>query len=200
MFYPADRAALGSLVDRLLTRARRTCPDHAPVPKALIVPHAGYVYSGPVAASAYARLGPAAGRITRVVLLGPAHRVWFEGLADADANLFETPLGALHAATPELPGVTRSARAHADEHSLEVQLPFLQRVLGDVEVVPLLVGDASADAERALDVLRGFAVSKDAVRVGDVTATHAGLVTLRSRIGAIRVMDMLSGEQLPRIC
>lgn len=156
LFYPADRDALGSLVDRLVTQARRTSPDRAPVPKALIVPHAGYVYSGPVAASGYARLAPAAGRITRVVLLGPAHRVWFEGLADAGTDLLETPLGALRAAAPGLPGVLGSARAHADEHSLEVQLPFLQRVLGDVEVIPLLVGDASAESVAAiLDALWG---------------------------------------------
>ena len=155
-FYPADSETLGSLVDQLVALARASCPDGAPVPKALIVPHAGYAYSGAVAASAFARLVPAAGRITHVVMLGPAHRVWFEGLALADADWLETPLGASRAVRVDLPGVITSSRAHAGEHSLEVQLPFLQRVLGDVELVPLLVGDASAGSVACvLDALWG---------------------------------------------
>jgi AmmeMemoRadiSam system protein B len=145
-FYPANSAALGSLVDRLLSQAHDSVPGDAPVPRAVIVPHAGYVYSGEVAARAFARLAPARGTATRVVLLGPAHRVWFEGLALPDADRLATPLGDVRAVRPDLPGVVTSARAHADEHSLEVQLPFIQRVLGDVEVIPLLVGDAPAES------------------------------------------------------
>jgi AmmeMemoRadiSam system protein B len=145
-FYPADKGALASLVDRLVADARAADPAGHPVPKAIIVPHAGYVYSGPVAASVYARLAPAVGRITRVVMLGPAHRVWFEGLALADADRLDTPLGSVRARVVQLPDTIVSGRAHADEHALEVQLPFIQRVLGDVEVVALLVGDASADS------------------------------------------------------
>jgi AmmeMemoRadiSam system protein B len=155
-FYPADRTALASMVDRLLTEAGRAAPGGAPVPKALIVPHAGYVYSGPVAASGYVRLGPAAGRVTRVVLAGPAHRVWFEGVALPDAERLQTPLGEVPAAAVDVPGVFASARAHADEHALEVHLPFIQRVLGGVEVVPLLVGDAPPEAVAAVfDALWG---------------------------------------------
>jgi len=156
-FYPADGEVLGSLVDRLLVaQARGASPAGRPVPKALIVPHAGYEYSGFVAASAYARLAPAAGQIRRVVMLGPAHRAWFEGLALPDADRLETPLGASRSARLELPGVIVSSRAHAHEHSLEVQLPFLQRVLGDVELVPLLVGDTSAESVAGvLDTLWG---------------------------------------------
>jgi len=145
-FYPADPDDLESLVDQLVADARSTAPG-GPVPKAVIVPHAGYVYSGPVAARAYARLAPAAGRITRVVMLGPAHRVWFRGLALPDADGLETPLGTSRAAQPDgLPGVFVDAGPHADEHCLEVQVPFLQRVLGDVELVPLLVGEAPVEA------------------------------------------------------
>jgi AmmeMemoRadiSam system protein B len=119
----------------------------------LITPHAGYVYSGPVAAHAYALLGR--GRATgihRVVLLGPAHRVWVDGLAAPEADAFETPLGQIEVDTAalaslnDLPQVIRSDRAHAREHSLEVQLPFLQAVLGRFKLVPLVVGEAGAEA------------------------------------------------------
>jgi hypothetical protein len=120
-------------------------------PKALIVPHAGYVYSGPVAASAYAQLEGMRGRIRRVVMLGPAHHVFVRGLALPEADYFATPLGEvpldvegmqqLH----DLPQVTRSAAAHEMEHSLEVQLPFLQQVLGEFLLLPLVVGEATAD-------------------------------------------------------
>lgn len=146
-FYPADARDLESLLDDLMAEVRTAAQPDGPVPKALIVPHAGYVYSGPVAARAYARLAPAAGRITRVVMFGPAHRVWFRGLALPDADWIETPLGRSRAPRlDQLPGVVISLLAHADEHALEVQVPFLQRVLGDVELVPMLVGDASTDA------------------------------------------------------
>ncbi len=159
-FYPDDPAVLRSLVDGLVAAAKAAPPPDRPVPKALIVPHAGYVYSGAVAASAYATLAPAAGHITRVVLIGPAHRVWFEGLAGADAERLDTPLGGVRAADVRNTHVFASARAHADEHCLEVQLPFLQRVLGDVEVVPLLVGDASPESVAdVLDALWGDAAT-----------------------------------------
>jgi hypothetical protein len=148
MFYPGDRDQLAATVDGLLAKAS---PAPGKAPKALVVPHAGYIYSGPIAASAYARLREAAPRLRRVVLLGPAHRVWMQGLALPAAEGLETPLGVLPvdregaAAVARLPQVSSSARPHAQEHSLEVQLPFLQRVLPDVHVVPLVVGDASAE-------------------------------------------------------
>jgi AmmeMemoRadiSam system protein B len=135
-------------------------PSHAtfaPPPKAVIAPHAGYVYSGPIAGSAFATLAPLRGCATRVVLLGPAHRVYFEGLAVPQAEAFATPLGRVRvdAAAAELlassPRVIASDRAHAGEHSLEVELPFVQEVLGDVAVVPIAIGDAT-DMETA-DVL-----------------------------------------------
>jgi AmmeMemoRadiSam system protein B/AmmeMemoRadiSam system protein A len=149
MFYPGDPA---SLRDELLT-----CLAVPPAPtlqsgllKALIVPHAGYVYSGGTAGQAYARLAPLAGRIRRVVLLGPCHRVSVRGLAAPTVRAFATPLGSIPLdraaldALADLPQVVPSDTAHAQEHSLEVQLPFLQTVLGQFELVPLAVGDASA--------------------------------------------------------
>jgi AmmeMemoRadiSam system protein B/AmmeMemoRadiSam system protein A len=134
------------------------------LPKALIVPHAGYIYSGPVAASAYALLVPLALRITRVVLLGPTHRVAVRGLALPAAEAFDTPLGRVaidHAAVrmiSHLPQVVVSPQAHATEHSLEVQLPFLQSVLADFKLLPLAVGEASpGDVAEVLDILWGGA-------------------------------------------
>src|SRR5689334_24877249 len=120
-FYPGTPQRLLHDVDDLLGRASGTTEA---VPKAMIVPHAGYLYSRPIAARAFARLRPAASRITRVVLLGPAHRAYVDGLALPEADVFDTPLGPVEIdAEPafRLPGVVRSAVAHAREHSLEVQ-------------------------------------------------------------------------------
>lgn len=156
-FYPASAGELGSLVDRLL--AAVAVPASARRPKALIVPHAGYVYSGPIAASAFARVAPYGDQITRVVLVGPAHRVFVEGLVSPGASALRTPLGDLAVdvdALRLLDGVGANARVHAREHSLEVELPFLQRVTPRAKVVPL--AGTRADPEvvgRALDLLWG---------------------------------------------
>lgn len=144
LFYPADRATLQRTVNQLLATAT---PRLAP-PKALIVPHAGYVYSGPVAASGYALLAPVRAQVRRVVLLGPAHRVAFTGIALPSAATFRTPLGPVpidRAAIAELqglPGCRLHDQAHELEHSLEVHLPFLQQALDDFTLVPLVVGEA----------------------------------------------------------
>ena len=149
-FYPDDAAELSVALDECLASAE--APRLGEVaPKALIVPHAGYVYSGPIAASAFARIAPLRGAIRRVVLLGPAHRVFLRGLAAPRAEAFATPLGVVPVdraaidALGDLPQVTVSDAPHAGEHSLEVQLPFLQRVLGGFALVPLVVGEASAE-------------------------------------------------------
>jgi hypothetical protein len=147
MFYPAEPAQLAQDVRQLLGEA--SPPDL--VAKALIVPHAGYIYSGAVAATAYASLAPVAARIRRVVLLGPTHRVAVRGLALPDVEAFDTPLGrvmldaAAARAIASLPQVTLSTQAHEFEHSLEVQLPFLQSVLGDFTLLPLAVGMATPE-------------------------------------------------------
>jgi AmmeMemoRadiSam system protein B/AmmeMemoRadiSam system protein A len=149
-FYPREPRALAAEVRALLGRVGELAP-RVGFPKALVVPHAGYVYSGPVAARAYDELAVARGTVRRVVLLGPVHRVPVRGLAAPSAQAFETPLGTIpidHAALRalhDLPQVVQSDPAHALEHSLEVQLPFLQTVLGEFTLVPLAVGMASVD-------------------------------------------------------
>ena len=159
-FYPADSLTLAGAIDVLLTEARTPTP--VLTPKALIVPHAGYIYSGAVAASAYVTLKPVAGRIRRVVLLGPTHRVAVHGLALSGADAFATPLGEvaldLEAARliTALPQVVSSPQAHAQEHALEVQLPFLQTLLPDFKLLPLAVGMASAEeVAEVLEILWG---------------------------------------------
>lgn len=148
-FYPAHPSVLRREVERCRQEAV-TGPD-AGAPKILLAPHAGTVYSGPVAASAYATLAPWRDRIRRVVLLGPAHRIALRGLAAPTASRFATPLGEVaidHEALrriDRLPQVVVSDLAHADEHSVEVQLPFLQLALGDFTLVPLVVGRATAE-------------------------------------------------------
>lgn len=158
MFYPGDAASLRALVAEQL----RDNPSPGPAPKALIAPHAGYVYSGPIAARAYNRLAGASRTIRRVVLLGPAHRVALRGLALPTATAFRTPLGDLPLDTKimdalsGMPQVVRSDEAHRLEHSLEVHLPFLQAQLGEFKLVPLVVGWARPDAVAAvLDKLWG---------------------------------------------
>jgi len=163
-FYPGNDQQLRTDVRRMLASAHARTSREAPLPKALIVPHAGYMYSGDVAASAYARLAPLRGVVRRVVLLGPCHRVAVRGLALPGAERFETPLGDVPidaAAARELralPQIVESPAAHAQEHSLEVHLPFLQEVLGEFSLVPLAVGDASpAEVAEVLERLWGGA-------------------------------------------
>lgn len=159
-FYPASPRALDELVERFLADARaEPVKALAPLPKAIIVPHAGYVYSGAVAARAFARIAPHAERISRVVLIGPAHRVHVDGLASPDAAALRTPLGDVKvdaAALADVAAVHPSTEAHRREHSLEVELPFLQKVAPRATVVPLVVGRASPEEVAAvLDDLWG---------------------------------------------
>ncbi len=147
MFYPRDARELKREVAELIDGVENLAPRFGH-PKALIVPHAGYLYSGPVAARAYDELAAARGVVKRVVLLGPVHRVPVRGLALPGAEAFDTPLGripvdaeAVRMLAPFRQVVTSPA-AHATEHSLEVQLPFLQKMLGEFSLLPLAVGDA----------------------------------------------------------
>lgn len=159
-FYPDDRNELSAMLRGFLAEA-----EAVPLrPKALIAPHAGYVYSGAIAAVAYALLPPLRASIKRVVLLGPVHRVWTPGLALPGVEAFATPLGRVLldqdaiAAIDGLGQVQVHPAAHAQEHSLEVQLPFLQSVLDDFTLVPLAVGGASPEAvAEVLEVLWGGA-------------------------------------------
>lgn len=161
-FYPDRPEQLAEEVRSLLQAAAMHEPASPSPPKALIVPHAGYIYSGPIAASAYALLAPWRNVIQRVVLIGPVHRVPVRGLALPQSGGFETPLGVVPLDTEamlglaRLPQVSQSAAAHAWEHSLEVQLPFLQQALGAFSLVPLAAGDATPDeVAGVLDALWG---------------------------------------------
>jgi MEMO1 family protein len=149
LFYPNDEAELRASVRGFLTAARETdLPPHA---GAFIVPHAGYVYSGAIAAVVYAFVAAQRERIRRVVLIGPSHRVYLHGVAVAQAAAFETPLGTvpldreLKSIVLERGDVIESDAPHAMEHALEVQLPFLQCVLGDFTLLPLVAGSATPE-------------------------------------------------------
>lgn len=156
LFYPGSADELAHTVDDYMRDAPTATAGQRP--HALIAPHAGYRYSGAIAGSAYATLRPWADAIRRVVVLAPSHRVPFHGIALSSAERFETPLGEIAVDMPTvqslagLPNVVVLDAAFAEEHALEVQLPFLQRVLGTFELVPLIVGEAAAgDVERVID-------------------------------------------------
>lgn len=182
-FYPADPRVLRTSVRRMLDVAQP--PHTAGDLRALIVPHAGHIYSGPVAATAYALLDGM--DLDRVVLIGPSHFAWFAGLAMPDASAWATPLGTVPIASPApgaIAGVTTVPEAFATEHCLEVQIPFLQETLGSFTVTMLLTGDVAsvvvADAlESLVDESTLLIVSsdlshyheyRDAVRLDGVTA------------------------------
>jgi AmmeMemoRadiSam system protein B len=216
-FYPGTARQLRSAVLDYVARAQ---PD-VTVPKALIAPHAGYPYSGPVAGSAYALIARARDAIERVALIGPSHRVGFDGLALPDAAAFATPLGdvALDRDAIDrirgLPQVVVSNDAHRHEHSLEVQLPFLQEMLGAFVLVPLLTGDASAsDVAAVIDALWGgsetlIVVSSDLSHYHDYAtasrldaATSAAIEALRDdaiaddhACGAVAIRGLLQAAR-----
>jgi AmmeMemoRadiSam system protein B len=172
-------------------------------PKAIIAPHAGYVYSGPVAASAYARLAPARDTIKRVVLLGPSHFVAFDGLAATGAAAFSTPLGTVPVDTAairdicsRLPQVRVRDEAHADEHALEVQLPFLQVVLADFKIVPLLVGEARD--EEVAEVIKALwgGVETCLVISSDLSHYHDYATAQQTDSATARAIESLNWKEL----
>ena len=153
-FYPGDRAELSEMVSELI--AGVSVNPLPPTPKAYIVPHAGYVYSGSTAAIAYATAARQRASLRRIIVIGPSHRVYLEGAAVPNVQAFATPLGEipidqeLKRAVLDVPGVIESDHPHRLEHSLEVQLPFLQLALGDFPLVPIVVGSASAQQVAAM--------------------------------------------------
>lgn len=158
MFYPADPAELSQQVETYLNAAERQ-DIH---PKAIVAPHAGYIYSGPIAGTAYAQLAAQKDTIRRVLLLGPAHRQAFQGLAFCGASHFRTPLGEVPVdwdaidQIRDLPQVHEADMPFEGEHCLEVQLPFLQTILSDFKLVPLLVSEAQQqDVADVLKILWG---------------------------------------------
>jgi len=200
-FYPASPQRLAAQVRDYLAAAGHEIAAQ-PVPKALIVPHAGYVYSGPIAGSAYARLAPVRNRIERVVLLGPAHRTALEGLGVSAADAFETPLGEipldaeLRERVLALPQVTLRSDAHAQEHSLEVQLPFLQSVLGAFSLLPLVVGDAApTEVDEVLELVWGGDETLLVVS-SDLSHYHAYAVAQRMDAATTRAIETLRPEQI----
>jgi AmmeMemoRadiSam system protein B len=189
-FYPEDPGELRALVDGMLGDATG---EDGGAPKALIAPHAGYVYSGAVAASAYARLAPYRDVYRRVVLLGPCHRVPVAGMAVRGADVFRTPLGDVPVdretvAALEAQGIRVFEPSHQYEHSLEVQLPFLQTVLANFSIVPVVVGEARPQAvAKLLETLWGgpetlIVVSTDLSHYLDYDAARAQDSTTCRRI------------------
>ena len=194
-FYPADAGALATNVAELLNDAPH---QEMPAPKVLIVPHAGYMYSGGVAAAGYATLDPHRRAYEKVILLGPAHRAWFKGLAVSSADAFRTPLGDVPVERAGLRtlGVDVMDTPHVREHSIEVHLPFLQSVLGDFVLVPIVVGDASPEQVGAvLDALWG---GPEALIVVSSDLSHylpydkAGVIDART----CRAIEDLDGQRI----
>ena len=206
-FYPDDAAVLDTQVSGFLAAAK----SGGPAPKAVIAPHAGYVYSGAVAATAYARLAAAADTIERVVLIGPAHRLAFRGIAASGAEAFATPLGpvpldsAAMSRITALPQVSVLDEAHRLEHSLEVQLPFLQKLLGDFRLVPLVAGDATGQqVAEVLEVLWGgpetlIVISSDLSHYLDYDAARAMDAETCKAIEAYRPDDIAREQACGRV-
>lgn len=195
LFYPAAPEQLAHDIRQLLAGARA----HALTPKALIVPHAGYIYSGAIAATAYATLRASVARIRRVVLLGPTHRVAVRGLALPGADAFDTPLGRIFldktsaSSITHLPQVSVNVQAHALEHSLEVQLPFLQNVLDDFTLLPLAVGMASA--EEVAEVLEAVWGGDETLIVISSDLSHYLPYATAQRVDSATVQSILHLKQ-----
>ena len=178
LFYPADRATLETEIDAYLAAASTTSCQ----PRAIIVPHAGYQYSGAIAASAYSLFERVKAQIKHVVLLGPSHRIAFNGLALPSSHHFLTPLGTMNINQEKaekilaLPFVTRNESAHCSEHSLEVQLPFLQRVLNSFTLLPIVVGNANK--EQVCEVLELIGNAENTLIVISTDLSHYHEYTL----------------------
>ncbi|MDR3441186.1 AmmeMemoRadiSam system protein B [Telmatospirillum sp.] len=194
LFYPAEAQVLTRDILHFLEEVP---PGRHAAPKAIIAPHAGYVYSGPIAASVYARLRPVAGEISRVALFGPSHRVAFPGLAVPSVEAFETPLGRIPLDRPAIarllqqPEVNVIDAAHAQEHSLEVHLPFLQTILHRFTLIPVVVGHAS--------------IEQVADAIGDVWGDGETLIVVSSDLShyhdydTARDMDSRTADAIERL-
>lgn len=202
-FYPADPDELRTTVAGFLAEAKPQVPRSAQTgPKAIIVPHAGYIYSGAVAGKAYELLAGDTARFRRVVLLGPTHRVYVRGLAAPNAAYFATPLGDVTIDRAALEGlkdlreIVFNDDAHAAEHSLEVQLPFLQRVALGATLVPLAVGDTTPRA--VAEVLERFWADPATLIVisSDLSHFHSYADAKRRDSATATSIEHLAGEEL----
>ncbi|MBW2160704.1 MAG: AmmeMemoRadiSam system protein B [Myxococcales bacterium] len=217
-FYPADAKALRGVVREYLDAARKRSSSRGPWPKALIVPHAGYMYSGPVAANAFVLLEPSREVVEHVVLLGPSHHIPFDGLAVPSNTAFETPLGRVpidetaRRQLLALPFVDIFDDAHHWEHSLEVQLPFLQEVLGTFAVLPIALGRGSPEqVDEVLEALwdgdetvmvissdlshyhdYGTAKAMDAATAAAIESLEPERITPEDACGRVGVQGLLS--------
>jgi len=216
MFYPDKPQELAATIKSYVAAA--AVPATESFTKAIVAPHAGYIYSGPVAGSAYASLARRGQDIERVILVGPSHRVAFPGLATSGASVFETPLGPVHVdreAVAELVGkglAREFENAHQNEHSLEVQLPFLKQVCPDARIVPIVSGDDDWQAmAKAIELLWGghetvlvvssdlshyqdytSAKKLDTVTAGTLEKLAAGQVDFEQACGATAVNALLA--------
>lgn len=198
-FYPAAPVQLQQLVNQMLERADA---ESKPVPKAIIAPHAGLIYSGEIAATAYARLLPAQKIITRVVLIGPSHRVAFYGLATSSADAFITPLGKIPVDAEavnkiaRLPFVEYLEQAHRDEHCLEVQLPFLQTVLDNFSIIPIVAGEAAPEqVSTVLEMLWGGPETLIVIS-SDLSHYHDYLTAKKKDLETSKLIEALQYEAL----
>jgi len=198
-FYPAESDILRRMVQDFLKSAR---PSDGPPPKAIIAPHAGYLYSGPIAGTAYAALRGDRDVIRRIVLLGPSHYVPLHGLATSSADAFATPLGDVpldRAAVQQAesqPHVALSDGTHAPEHCLEVQLPFLQLVLGNFALVPLLVGDTTPEeVARVLATFWGGPETRIVVS-SDLSHYHGYHAAMALDAATARAIELLRTEEV----
>jgi MEMO1 family protein len=186
MFYSDKPQELGAAVKGYIAEA--TPPAIPALPKAVIAPHAGYIYSGPIAGTAYASLSACVGQIERIVLFGPSHRVAFAGVATSGASAFETPLGPVAVDRDAVSSLVRAGLArefepaHENEHSLEVHLPFLKQIFPDARVVPLLAGDD--DWHAALSILANLWGGNETVIVVSSDLSHYHDYATAQRIDA----------------
>ncbi len=199
-FYPGNSSILRAQIQEFLELVPLSSDG---VPKAIIAPHAGYVYSGPVAGFAYKPILSAREQITRVVLLGPAHRVYVSGLAASSASYFATPLGNIPIDQQSIENILQQFdyvqtmdNAHAAEHSLEVHLPFLQEVLAEFTLIPLVVGDATGSQVGAvLDALWG---DKETLIVisSDLSHFHDYATANRLDLQTAEIIEQFDGDRL----
>jgi len=198
MFYPQNSRELGDMVDYMLNAASQ----QQILPKAIIAPHAGYIYSGKIAASVYKLTETLRDKIKTVALFGPSHRVAFSGLAVSDASYFDTPLGEVPLdrtkveSVSSLPQVHVLNQAHAQEHSLEVQLPFLQKTLGTFSLVPIVVGDSRAD--EVAEVMEWLWNEEDTLIVvsSDLSHYHSYTVAQRMDAETSAAIERLDGDDI----